>query len=85
MEKAYELNYNDIQTNEENQNNGKDPQEQENPKFEERVGTTLDEELKKVKGNNLFYVVMSSLVIAFAWAEIMVFSIPFLELIPPLE
>ena len=28
---------------------------------------------------------MSSLVIAFAWAEIMVFSVPFLELIPPLE
>ena len=49
------------------------------------AGTDLDSELVKVRGNNCFLTVVSSLVVSFAFAELIVFSVPFLELIPPLE
>jgi len=48
-------------------------------------GYTLDEELVKVRGNGLFAGVVSSVIISFAFAETIVFALPFLELIPPLE
>lgn len=50
-----------------------------------KIGSTLDEELIKVRGNNSFILVVSSIMVSFAFAEIIVFGVPFLELIPPLE
>jgi hypothetical protein len=49
------------------------------------VGVTLDEELIKIRGNNSFILVVSSIMVSFAFAEMIVFGVPFLELIPPLE
>ena len=50
-----------------------------------KYGVTLDEELIKIRGNNTFLLVVSSIMISFAFAEIIVFAVPFLELVPPLE
>lgn len=52
---------------------------------EEKLGTTLDEELVKIRGNSSYLIVISSLMVSFAFAELMVFAVPFLELIPPME
>jgi MFS family permease len=51
----------------------------------ELTGSTLDEELFKTRGNGSFMIVVSSIMISFAFAELMVFATPFLELIPPLQ
>lgn len=54
-------------------------------KAEIKYGVTLDEELVKVKGSNTFLIIMSSLMVSFATAELIIFALPFLELVPPLE
>ncbi|CAI2365007.1 unnamed protein product [Moneuplotes crassus] len=61
--------------------NGKDG----NSEAARRPGATLEREMVKVRGNNLFIIVVSSIMISFSFAELMVFASPFLELIPPMQ
>lgn len=61
--------------------NGKDG----NSEAARRPGATLEREMTKIRGNNLFIIVVSSIMISFAFAELMVFASPFLELVPPIQ
>ena len=50
-----------------------------------KPGGTLDREMVKIRGNNMLLLIVSSIIISFASAELMIFATPFLELVPPLQ
>jgi len=38
-----------------------------------------------IRGNYMFYIVIMSVFVSFAFGEAIVFNLPFLQLVPPLE
>lgn len=59
----------------------------ENPKASDHKdeGFTLDKALVSIRGNYRFYIVISSVFVSFAFGEAVLFNLPFLQLVPPLE
>lgn len=52
---------------------------------EEDLGYTLDKALVSIRGHNGFFFIILSVFVSFAFPEAILFNLPFLQLIPPME
>ena len=48
-------------------------------------GYTLDKALVEIRGNYRFYILIFTIFVSFAFGEAVLFNLPFLQLVPPLE